>query len=196
MGLDAILEAIAAEANHEITEIRQGAQAQVDNIIADAETRAGAERRRWSEARVDEAELETSRLVNGARLEVDRLLAAVREELFQLALEKVRSRLAAIASSLGYEEILAALYAEATAVITDGDAVIRVRPEDAEVMVSIAEGRQCVEGSLDCLGGVDLMSDDGRGVRNTLDARLARAERQLRRLARETIPEMTSAGDS
>ena len=53
--------------------------------------------------------------------------------------------------------------------------VLRVDPRDADLAGGVAPGLR-VDATLDTWGGVELASDDGRTVRNTLEERLANAE--------------------
>ncbi len=97
-------------------------------------------------------------------------------------------------TSPDYEQTLGALYREASAVVPDDDAMVLVRKADEPLMRRLVGGAASVEGSLTCLGGVDIEAPDGRGVRNTLDSRLARSEPELRHLAVQMIPELARIG--
>lgn len=195
MALESILEAIRAEAEAEAAEIRSTASSRVHQILQVAEERAADERRRWAESRDEEAARATEGIVNRAALEADRRLAMAREELFGAALERLRNRLGALTAEPGYRTILEALYEEAASVVADHDAVVMVRPEDEELMREIAGRRgasPALDPTLDCAGGLDIVARDGRAVRNTLDARLSRSDRHLRKLALEVLPEFAS----
>lgn len=195
MALESILGAIRAEAEAEAAEIRSAASARVEQILEEAEDRAAGERRRWAESRDAEAARAAEGIVNRAALEADRRLAMAREELFCSALERLRNRLGALTAEPGYRTILQALHEEAATVVPDHDAVVMVRPEDEDLMREIARRRGPspeLDPTLDCVGGLDIVARDGRAVRNTLDARLARSDRGLRKLALEVIPEFAS----
>lgn len=195
MALESILEAIRAEAEAEASEIRSTASSRVHQILQGAEERAADERRRWAESRDGEAARASEGIVNRAVLEADRRLATAREELFGAALDRLRNRLGALTAEPDYRSILEALYEEAAAVVGDHDAVVMVRPEDEDLMREIAElggPSPALDPTLDCVGGLDIVARDGRAVRNTLDARLSRSDRHLRKLALEVIPEFAS----
>ena len=195
MALESILEAIRAEAEAEATEIRSAASSRAHQILQEAEERAADERRRWAESRDGEAARAAEGIVNRAALEADRSLAMAREELFGAALDRLRVRLGALTTDPGYRSILEALYEEAASVVGDHDAVVMVRAEDEDLMREIAERRgpsPTLDPTLDCVGGLDIVARDGRAVRNTLDARLSRSDRHLRKLALEVIPEFAS----
>ncbi|MBK5268143.1 MAG: hypothetical protein JJE47_11990, partial [Acidimicrobiia bacterium] len=86
---------------------------------------------------------------------------------------------------------------EAVAIVGDDDATVLVREADRLLMKELIGNRvdpERVEGSLVCLGGVDIEAEDGRAVRNTFDSRLARSERELRHLAVRLIPDLAKRG--
>lgn len=198
MALESILEAIGAEAEAEAAEIRSAASSRVAQILSEAAERAASEQRRWTESRDGVAARTAEGIVNRARLEADRRLAMAREELFCAALEGLRIRLGSLTAEPGYRSILHALYDEAATVVPDDDAVVMVRPEDEDLMREIARRRGpslALDPTLDCVGGLDIVAGDGRAVRNTLEARLSRSERDLRKLALEVIPEFASIRD-
>ena len=60
---------------------------------------------------------------------------------------------------------------------------LRVDPRDADLALPLADGLG-VESTLETWGGLELASDDGRTIRNTLEERLANAEPLLRRRSR------------
>lgn len=197
MGLDAIVGAIASEAEARVAAIETETDAQVGRILDAAHDAADLDLARLRHARDEAAQRATARIVNRALLEADRQLSLVREGLFQQALDRLRSRLEVLVASPRYAEVLGALYTEAATVVADDDAVVLVRPDDQELIERLGEerlGKGQIEGSLRCLGGVDIVAKDGRAVRNTLDARLARSERELRHVAVQTIPELARIG--
>jgi len=197
MGVEAIVSAIAAEADARVAEIRAQTQARVERILGDAAAAADADRARLESERDEEAEQAAARIVNRALLEADRQMADAREHLFQDALARLRDRLADVTDGPGYPATLGALYTEAVAIVGDDDVTVLVREADQLLMKELTGDRvdaEHVEGSLVCLGGVDIEADDGRAVRNTFDSRLARSERELRHLAVRLIPDLVKRG--
>ncbi len=197
MGVEAIVSAIAAEADARVAEIRAQTQARVERILGEAAAAADADRARLESERDEEAEQATARIVNRALLEADRQIADVREHLFQDALARLRDRLVDITDGSRYQVTLGALYAEAVAIVGDDDATVLVREADRVLMKELTGDRVDsghVEGSLVCLGGVDIEAADGRAVRNTFDSRVARSERELRHLAVRLIPDLAKRG--
>jgi vacuolar-type H+-ATPase subunit E/Vma4 len=197
MGLDAIIDAIAAEAESHRAEIRAETDARVDEILRRARAGAAEDQDRLEHARDEEAQRASARIKNRAQLEADRQLARARELLFQESLDRLRDRLTDIVAGPGYEEILLALYSEAASVVPDDDATILVRAADrrsAEGMVTTGATVSRIDASLQCTGGVDIEAKDGRAVRNTLDARLRRCESELRHLAVQLIADFENIG--
>lgn len=195
MGLEAIVSAIAAEAATQVAEMRAGAERQVAELLEEARTRADLERHEREVGRDADAERARARIVNRAHLEADRRMAEAREQLFQEALVRLHHRLEELAAGPAYPDILRRLLSEATAVLHDDSLTIRVRTTDGPAMHQIVAETLMhagVDPSLECLGGLDLETADGRAVRNTVDARLARSERQLRLTAVEVIPELAT----
>jgi vacuolar-type H+-ATPase subunit E/Vma4 len=199
MGVETIVEAIGSEAAAQIAAIESECDRTVDRIARETKNRADGERRKWAGSRDEEAERKRAGIVNRARLEADRRLAEVREELFQQALTRVAGMLGELADGSGYEAILRALCQEAIAIVPDEDATVLVRPEDrelAEHLIGERGGAGTVDATRSCIGGLDVETADGRCVRNTFDSRLALSERELRRLAVATIPEFAGSGSS
>ena len=196
MALETIVTAIAAEADAEVRRITEEASRRVEAILTEARARSDEEQAHWAESRAEETSQAVDGIVNRARLDSDRKVADAREALFQEALDRLADRIDDAVNGSAYQGIFRALHAEATTVVPDPDATILVRPADVELAEQVAQGRNArgaVNGVLDCIGGLDIESEDGRTVRNTIDSRLLQAERRLRRLAVQAIPEMASA---
>jgi len=199
MGVETIVEAIGSEAAGQIAVIDAECDRTVDRIAQEAKSRADGERRKWAGSRDDEAERKRAGIVNRARLEADRRLAEVREELFQQALTRVAGMLGELTDEPRYEAIFRALYREAIAIVPDEGATVLVRPQDrelAEHLIAERGGGGTVDGTRSCIGGLDVETADGRCVRNTFDSRLALSERELRRLAVAIVPEFAGSGAS
>lgn len=196
MPLDAILTSIRAEADEEIRRTDEDAARQAGAILVEMQRRAAAEEERLAGSRDELIRLAEARLVNHARLEAERRLRAAREELFQAAVEETRRRLDRVRERVDYPELLGRLLDEALAVMPAAREV-RVDPRDLPLIERLLGAREAewrVETSLRCRGGLDLATDDGRRVANTLDGRLERAAGELRRLAAEVVPDLAGGG--
>ncbi len=195
MGIEAIVDAIGTEAEAERARIRADTEERVARIMADAQQRSDEVMHRLEASRDEEATAAAAAIINRARLGADRHLAAIRESLFEEAVDRLRQLLADAVAGPEYDEMLTRLYDEAVVVIGTEAATVLVRPQDAELMSSIidtAGHSNTVVGSLTCIGGLDVEAGDGRSVRNTIDSRLEKSDPRLRQLAVEMIPELAA----
>jgi vacuolar-type H+-ATPase subunit E/Vma4 len=122
-----------------------------------------------------EAEQETAL----ARLAAAATIRDAREDSFASLLAGVRTRLSALRGSAAYPARFRALVVESRAVLPRASE-LRVDPRDVQLAESIATDLRVVA-VLDTAGGVELVDDDGRTVRNTLEERFANADLLLRR---------------
>jgi vacuolar-type H+-ATPase subunit E/Vma4 len=113
-----------------------------------------------------------------ARLDAARAIRGEREDAFSSLLTGVRSELGALRASEGYPALFRALLAEARAALPAA-AELRVDRRDLDLATPLARGLR-VDPTLDTCGGIELASDDGRIIRNTVEERLANADLLLR----------------
>lgn len=175
-----LLSSIEAEAKQESERLEAESRAEAEAILAEAREKARATREEV--LRLREAEAEAERRIARARLEATNTLRAAREKAFELLLEEVRSRLAALRGTSGYCGALRALLREGLAALPDAR-LVRVDPRDeglAAELVRESGTDLAVEPSLQTLGGLLLESGDGRVARNTFEERLSNAEPRLR----------------
>lgn len=195
MALDDILAAIRLEAETETRAIDAAADRRVEDILTEARRRAAAEEELLIASRRGKAEASAAAIVNRARLDVARALRGERAALFEEALGKVGDRLSRLRATPEYPDHLARFLAEAAAALPDAR-IVRVDPRDADVVERVAEelvgdigeGWR-VEPTLQTWGGVDVVTEDGRVVHNTLEARLDKALPELRRLGVASLQE-------
>lgn len=182
MALRDLLAAIEAEAAAEAARLRTERTTAAETILADAKRRAGevvaaavaaadSEERREGEARLAAARAAASGQIRHAH-----------EAAFLEILSDVRDQLRAVRTRGDYPEILAALIAEARAVVPA--TVVRVDPADEPLARRLLrdEGQLRVEPVLGCAGGAEVADDAGATAINTVEARLAAAEPELRAL--------------
>ncbi|MDH3754681.1 MAG: V-type ATP synthase subunit E [Acidimicrobiia bacterium] len=195
MPLDDILTAIRSEADAEIREIRASCAAEVAALAAEADEQALEAERAAAASRDLAADREVARIVNRAALEATRKMMSAVEIAYQEALDALRVRLGAVRDTAEYPDILARLLDEVLDVLPDATGVL-VDPADTELVGSLLVERDrrglAVETASTCLGGVELVTDDGRAVRNTFESRLQRADGRLRRLVAQHIPDRDS----
>jgi hypothetical protein len=91
----------------------------------------------------------------------------------------VRAEFAGLRTTGAYPDLFRALVAEARAALPAARE-LRVDQRDLELATPHAGGLR-LDPTLETWGGVELVSDDGRTVRNTVEERLANAELLLRR---------------
>ena len=122
-----------------------------------------------------------------ARLDAARAMRGEREEAFASLLTGVRAELGALRAGAGYPRLFGALLAEARAALP-GATDLRVDRRDLRLATPLARGLR-VDATLETWGGVELASDDGRVIRNTVEDRLANADVLLRsRFAERLAP--------
>lgn len=189
MALSDLLAGLEAEAAAETAQLESDTREEADRILAAARAEAREIEKQASRAGESELQLEAEQRRARARLESAAALRLAREEAFQELLAGVRAELAALREHAGYRAILGALIDETLAVLP-GATVIRVDPRDARLAAALIGGLDPalrVVAELETAGGVELASDDGRTVRNTLEERLANAEPALRLLFGESL---------
>jgi vacuolar-type H+-ATPase subunit E/Vma4 len=195
MALDDLLQAIEADAAaeraradretaSEATAIVQRARGQASELEAELSATPEAEAR---------AEADAARAL--ARLDASGAVRLAQEEAFSSLVTGIRAELAALRETSGYPELFRALLAESRAALPAARR-LRVDRRDLDLATPLVDGLH-VDPALDTWGGVELASDDGRIVRNTVEERLANAELLLRRrFARwlATTPEPAPTG--
>jgi vacuolar-type H+-ATPase subunit E/Vma4 len=183
MALRDLLAAIEAEAAAEAARLRAGSSAEAEAILADAKRRAGevvaaaAAAAEHEERQAGEARLAAARGAASERIR------QAHEAACQRILSGVRDQLNAVRGRGDYPEILAALIAEARAMLPTM-AAVRVDPADEPLARRLLQGedRLGVEPVLSCAGGAEVADGAGATAINTVEARLAAAEPGLRAL--------------
>lgn len=190
MALTDLLRAIGDDADAERAEADREAAAEAASIVEQARREADALEATLATASEAQARVEAERDLARARLTAAATVRAAREEAFGSLLAEIRTELARMRGSDAYPALLRALVAESRAALP-GARELHVDPRDLDLALSIPGDLRVVT-TLDTCGGVDLVGEDGRTVRNTLEQRLANAEPLLRglftrRLADESV---------
>jgi V/A-type H+-transporting ATPase subunit E len=202
MSLDAILEAITASGQAQITEIADQAERQAADILDKARQEAQPLSEAAYQAALEPAAKERARIIHQARLEALRLTGETRETLTDAALDRTRGRLASLRSDASYPQVLKHLTQQALTELTGSEAShsltyprLEADPRDEELLESILDAIGLdlpVRYNLHCWGGVVAKSEDERVVViNTLEARLERATPYLRRYLAASFEEET-----
>jgi vacuolar-type H+-ATPase subunit E/Vma4 len=194
MALGDLLAGLEAEAAAETARLEAETRDEAERIVEAA--RAEARALQEQAARAGEAELsreaEARRAL--ARLAAAAAVREAREEAFREFLAEVRARLGGLRESPGYPSVLRALIRESRAALPSAT-TLRVDPLDeaiAEDLLGELDLELDVVAALETAGGIELSSDDGRTVRNTIEERLANAEPALRLLFGEGHREETA----
>jgi vacuolar-type H+-ATPase subunit E/Vma4 len=179
MALTDLLRAIEADADAERALADRATAAEADAIVERARREAQALEAELATTPEQPARAEAERLRALARLEAVEASRSAGEAAFAATLAGVRAELAGVRGMDGYPALFRALLAESRAALPAARE-LRVDPRDMEFAASLAGGLD-VRPTLDTWGGLELASDDGRIIRNTLEERLANAEPLLRR---------------
>jgi vacuolar-type H+-ATPase subunit E/Vma4 len=190
VSLQAILKAIRASGESQVSEIEMHAYTQAQEILVDARLEAQQEKEDAFVAASAPAYRERSRTIHRARLEALRITGSVRESLVDAAIEQARGRLQGSRLDTIYPNVLRRLTQTALAELNGSlegpdKARLSADPRDRTWLASILQDLGLnlqVSYDLDCWGGLIARSEDGRVVViNTLEARLERAIPYLRR---------------
>jgi V/A-type H+-transporting ATPase subunit E len=178
MALEDLLEAIESEADADRARAADEAAAAAAAVVEDARRDAGALEAALTDAGAAEGRRAAAHERALAHLDAAATIRSAREEAFVSLVSGIRAELAAVRETSAYSELFQALVAESRAALP-GAWELHVDPRDADLAADVAPDLR-VEPTLDSWGGVELASDDGRTVRNTLEERLANAELLLR----------------
>ncbi len=178
MALAELLRAIEDEAAAERAAADWAAAAEAAAIVERARREASTVEAALAAAPESRARAEAERQLAVARVTAAAAMRVAREEAFASLLAGIQGQLAAVRGSDIYPARFRALVAESRAALPAARE-LRVDPRDLELAGSIA-GDLRVVAALDTMGGVELVGDDGRTVRNTLEERLANADLLLR----------------
>jgi vacuolar-type H+-ATPase subunit E/Vma4 len=189
MSLQPILEKIRATGESQIQEIEKNAQSQSNEILARARMEAEQIEDDASANTSAPAVAERARIVHRARLESLHIVGAVRENLVDTAVNRIREQLASFRSDSAYPTVLCSLTEETLAQLSasegDGKPKLLSDPRDKKLLEKILKDLKLnipISYELNCWGGVTAQSKDGRVVViNTLEARLNQATPFLRR---------------
>lgn len=178
MALDDLLRAIAAEADEERLLADRERAASAAAIVDAARREAAALQAQLTMAPEAESQAAAEQIRATARLQAADALRAAREHAYVSVLARIREKASVLRDSAAYPQMFRAFLDESRAALPDADQ-LRVDRRDADLARSMA-GDLRVMAVLDIWGGLELASDDGRTIRNTLEERLANADLVLR----------------
>jgi len=184
MALAELLAALETEAATEAARVDDEAATEARQIVEAARAEAHAIEERTARSAADSLERELAQRGAAARLAAARLLREAREESFRTLLAQVRERVRTLRDDGAYPDVLRTALRESVAALPDAT-TLRVDPRDERLAAELVDSlgvNLTVVPTLEAAGGVELLSDSGRSVRNTLDERLANAQPALRLL--------------
>ena len=189
MALEDILETLRRQGEAEVAAINRDHEAEAADLVQSARQEAKQAEAAASVARDEALQREAAIIRHRAELHVERRLQEAREAVFQEILGRAKDRMSRYRTDPGYAATLGDLLDECRAFLGEV-AGVEIDPRDAGLAEQIRAqvGPVEVETTLDSWGG--LVAHDGRGVyvRNTLEARLNRAEAELRRQIGDLVP--------
>ena len=189
MALKDLLTALEADAAAESERLQAKADAQAARIVETAESEARALEQRTARTDAADLEHELERRRSEARLAAAARLRDEHEAGVSSLQAALRRRLAALRDTNGYPAVLRASIEESLEA-APAASVLRVDPRDAQLARTIVRElgiRLEVRPELETFGGVELVAEDRRTVRNTIEERLHNAESRLRVLAAELL---------
>jgi V/A-type H+-transporting ATPase subunit E len=179
MALADLLRAIELDAAEERAQAERETAAQATAIVAQARREATELETVLAAAPEADARAEAESVRALARLHAAGLVRAAREEAFGSVITGIRAELAALRGTERYPEVFRVLLDEGRRALPAARR-LRVDRRDLELATPLSGGLH-LDPTLDTCGGVELASDDGRTLRNTVEERLANAEPRLRR---------------
>jgi vacuolar-type H+-ATPase subunit E/Vma4 len=192
MALADLLQAIEADAAADRARRDRETEAEAKAIVERAREEAHALEAELAAAPEAQAHAEAEQALALARLEVSGAARSARDEAFVSLLAGVRAELGGLRTTGAYPELFQALLAEARAALPAARE-LRVDRRDLQLATPLAGGLR-LDPTLETWGGVELVSDDGRTVRNTVEERLANAELLLRRRFAQRLATATKPG--
>ncbi len=126
---------------------------------------------------------EKARLINEARLQVKKEVVSAKEEGIKELYTKVEKELAKLRKSKKYSQIMEKMISEAI-IGTNSHFEIQVNDRDIKLTEKILSNlgtKATIKGGLESLGGVVVVTDEGRVViHNTLESRLEKAKQYIK----------------
>lgn len=179
MAIEDIFRALEEQADAECDEITRAAEGQAEAILAEAKLEADRIKAQRLKTADDVVQRKAGKVVNAAKLDNKKELAAVRERAVQQVFDETAAKLSALRSTKGYESVFKALVEEALAGV-EGDCAIQVDKADAALAEKVAKDLDVsctIDPSLETSGGVIIATANGRILRrNTFESRLAKSQ--------------------
>lgn len=131
--VDMLVGAVLAQADAEAKKIKQTAQANALQIVAEAERQADRQRQATRLAETERANRESAATLGAAHVQARQKVLEAREELIDRVFAQVEEQLAAIRNGPAYPRILIDLVREGVAGLEGESFIVEVMPEDYEL---------------------------------------------------------------
>jgi len=179
MALADLLRAIELDAADERAQAERETAAEATAIVERARRQAIELEAELAAAPEAQARAEAERARALARLHASGVVRSAREESFASLVTGIRAALGALRGTERYPGVFRTLLDESRRALPAARR-LRVDRRDLDLATAVSSGLH-VDPTLDTCGGLELASDDGRTLRNTVEERLANAEPRLRR---------------
>jgi vacuolar-type H+-ATPase subunit E/Vma4 len=177
MAIEDIFKALEEQADAECAQVLESARQQAKAIEDDARAEAERIKAHKIEQVRSSVESRAARVVNAARFENRKDLAAVKEAAVEDVYGQALAKLGAMRSDAAYKKLFRSLAEEALAGL-EGPVVIQVDPADAQLAADVAAdlGIQAeIDTSQPVSGGLTVIAAEGRVYRrNTFEDRMAK----------------------
>jgi vacuolar-type H+-ATPase subunit E/Vma4 len=175
MAIQEILKALEEQGEVEAREIIEAAAEQARGIDEDAKAEAARIRKAAVDVARSHVQSRAAHVVNAARLDARRTVAAVKERAITQANEEALAQFGSVTSAPGYAAIFRSLAAEALAGL-GGEVTLLVRPADEQLAgdaLAVSGLPGAVQTDDTIIGGLTVVANEGTLFRrNTLEDRL------------------------
>jgi vacuolar-type H+-ATPase subunit E/Vma4 len=198
MALEDLIGSVEVSAKERIHEIQERSKAEADEIIREAQSRAGSIRKRHHDKAVAEVQLRRNRLLSSIREENQREILKVKNEIFQAVVDEAEKRLANIREQPRYRAGFRGMLGDVVSELGEKDLILHIDPRDSLLCRELLLERAFVVGKeknifekgllleraltyevipdLVCAGGLSANTRDERfTIVNTIESRLKKA---------------------
>lgn len=179
MALEDLIGSVEVSAQERIHEIHERSKAEAEEIIREAQGRAGSIRKRHHDKAVADVELQRNRLLSSIREENQREILKAKNEIFQEAFDETERRLAIVREQPRYRAGFRKLLGEVVSELGEQDVILHIDPRDStlcrEALVERSLNYDLIP-DLVCAGGLSAHTRDERfTIINTIESRLKKA---------------------
>jgi vacuolar-type H+-ATPase subunit E/Vma4 len=182
MAIEDILRALDEQADGDCRTLVDNAKELAKTLVAEAKVEADRVRDARVAATEAQVRLRASQIVNAARLERRRQIAAAQDAGIDKVYADAGATLSGRRGTKGYDDLFRALAEEAAAGAI-GDVAVQVAPADAALAAKVMSGlgiKAEIDSTADIIGGITVIYAGGKVYRrNTFEDRLAKVRRHV-----------------